>query len=78
MRLIYHPDAEAELIEAAQYYEGQVPTLGAQFLDSVDEAIRVIQKTPERWRCIGAIRAALSYTKHADRRSHGTGKLKSN
>ena len=54
MRLIYHPDAETELIEAAQYYEGQVPTLGTQFLDSVDEAIRLIQKTPERWRCIGA------------------------
>jgi hypothetical protein len=28
MRLIHHPDAESELIEAAQYYEGRVATLG--------------------------------------------------
>jgi hypothetical protein len=28
MRLIYHPDAESELIEAARYYEGRVATLG--------------------------------------------------
>jgi hypothetical protein len=30
MRLIYHPEAEAEIIEAAEFYEGQIPTLGAQ------------------------------------------------
>lgn len=32
MRLIYHPDAESELIAAAQYYERRVATLGIQFL----------------------------------------------
>jgi len=42
MRLIYHPDAEAELIEAAQFYEQQVSTLGAQFPDAVDQAVRTI------------------------------------
>jgi plasmid stabilization system protein ParE len=52
MRLIYHPDAEAELIEAAQFYEGRVLTLGAQFLDAVDRAIAVIQEAPDRWRTI--------------------------
>jgi len=44
MRLIYHPHAEAELIEAAQFYERRVPTLGAQFLDAADRAIRTIQE----------------------------------
>jgi len=52
MRLIYHPDAEAELIEAGQYYERRVATLGAQFLDDVDRAVSIILDAPERWRII--------------------------
>jgi plasmid stabilization system protein ParE len=54
MRLIYHPDAEAELIEAAQFYERRVSTLGAEFLDAVDQAVRTIIDAPERWRIIDA------------------------
>lgn len=54
MRLIHHPDAEAELVEAAQFYESRVPTLGAQFLDAADRAVRVIQEAPERWSIIEA------------------------
>ena len=54
MRLIHHPDAEAELIEAAHFYERRVPALGAQSLDAADRAIGVIQETPERWSIIEA------------------------
>ena len=54
MRLIHHPDAEAELIEAAQFYERRVPTLGAQFLDAADRAVGVILEAPERWSIIEA------------------------
>lgn len=54
MRLIYHPDAEAEVIEAVQFYERRVPTLGAQFLDAADRVIRIIQDAPERWRIVEA------------------------
>jgi plasmid stabilization system protein ParE len=54
MRLIYHPEAEAELIEAAQFYERRVPTLGAQFLDATDQAIRTIQEAPARWSVVEA------------------------
>ena len=54
MPLIYHPDAEAELIEAAQFYERRVPTLGAQLLDATDRAVRVIQEAPEQWSVIEA------------------------
>jgi toxin ParE1/3/4 len=54
MRLIYHPDAGSELMEAAQFYERRLPTLGAQFLDAVDHAVRVIQLTPTRWNVIEA------------------------
>ena len=54
MRLIYHPDAEAELIEAARFYEQRVSTLGAQFLDAADRAILAILEVPDRWRIIEA------------------------
>ena|SRR5437868_2358574 len=52
MRLTYHPDAEAELIEAAQYYERRVATLGVQFLNDADRAVSIILEAPERWRII--------------------------
>ena len=48
MRLIYHPDAEAELVEAARFYEKRMATLGARFLDAVDEAIKMMQAAPDR------------------------------
>jgi hypothetical protein len=52
MRLIHHPDAEEELIEAAQFYERRVPTLGARFLDAADAAIAAILDAPYRWSII--------------------------
>ena len=52
MRLIYHPDAEIELIEAAEFYERRVTSLGAQFLDAVDHAIGAILDAPTRWNAV--------------------------
>jgi plasmid stabilization system protein ParE len=52
MRLIYHPDAEAELIAAAQYYERRVVTLGFQFLDDADRSVSIILDAPQRWKII--------------------------
>jgi toxin ParE1/3/4 len=52
MRLIYHPDAESELIEAARYYESRVATLGVQFLNEADQAVATILEAPARWRII--------------------------
>jgi plasmid stabilization system protein ParE len=52
MRLIYHPEAETELAEAARFYERRVPTLGVQFLDAIDRALDVIHDAPERSRVI--------------------------
>jgi toxin ParE1/3/4 len=54
MRLIYHPDAEKELIEAAQYYEHGVATLGVQFLGDADRAVSIILDTPQRGRIVEA------------------------
>lgn len=48
MRLIYHPEAEAELVDAAEYYEEQLPGLGAEFLDAVDVAVDVVVSDPLR------------------------------
>jgi toxin ParE1/3/4 len=60
MTLIYHPDAEAELIEAAQFYSRRVPGLGADFLDTVDAAIEEILSSPHRWRMVeGDVRRYL-------------------
>ena len=44
MRLIYHPHARAELVEAATYYQSRLPGLGAQLHD---EANRTVFKDPE-------------------------------
>ena len=52
MRLIYHPDAETELIQAARYYESRVATLGVHFLDEADRAVAIILEAPGRWRII--------------------------
>ena len=60
MRLIYHPEAEAELIAAAQFYEGRVPTLGAEFLEAIDTGAAVILQDPRRWRAVeGEIRGYI-------------------
>lgn len=48
MRIVHHPHAEAELIEAAQFYERRVPTLGAQFLAAFDAAVSIIAAAPGR------------------------------
>jgi len=52
MRLIYHPHAENELIEAARYYQSRVPALGVQFLDEANRAVAMMLDTPRRWRII--------------------------
>lgn len=50
MRLSYHPEAEAELAEAARFYERKVPGLGARFRAEFDSAIASILEAPDRWR----------------------------
>ncbi|NLB54846.1 MAG: type II toxin-antitoxin system RelE/ParE family toxin [Lentisphaerae bacterium] len=41
--------AEAELLDAAHYYELQAKGLGGEFLDKIDAAILDIREAPERW-----------------------------
>jgi toxin ParE1/3/4 len=57
MRLIYHPEAEAELVEAAHFYEHRVPGLGEEFVKYYELAIAKVLENPDRWRiCEGDIR----------------------
>lgn len=55
----YHPAAESEVIESAEWYDGQRLGLGGEFLDEVDTAVAQIQTAPE----------AFGYL-HADVRCH--------
>ena len=46
MRVIFHPEAHAEMIEQARYYENKSNALGSDFLDAVEESTRRIQQSP--------------------------------
>lgn len=52
--MIYHPDAEAELLEAVRFYERKVPGLGDRFLREFDAAIAAVRGAPDRWRIVEA------------------------
>jgi toxin ParE1/3/4 len=49
MRLTYHEEAEAEVVEAAKFYESRVRGLGKRFLSDFDAAISTILASPNRW-----------------------------
>ena len=49
MRLTYHPEAEAELVEATAFYEARSPGLGDRFLREFDAAVAEIQASPGLW-----------------------------
>ena len=48
MRVIYHPEAEAELVDAAEYYDERLTGLGEEFLDAVDAAVGFVVSDPLR------------------------------
>ena len=42
----FHPEAEAEMIDAASWYEAQQPDLGKRFLTSIRDVINRIEVEP--------------------------------
>ena len=46
MGVILHPLAEAELIEAARFYEDQAPGLGEDFLQDFERALTQVSEMP--------------------------------
>ncbi|MEN6578650.1 MAG: type II toxin-antitoxin system RelE/ParE family toxin [Phycisphaerales bacterium] len=51
--ITFHPDADAEINEAARYYEDRSPGLGPELLSEVERALGLISRDPEAWRRIG-------------------------
>jgi len=47
MKLEFHPEAEMELTEAAEFYELQVPGLGEPFEGEVRRATDLLLRHPE-------------------------------
>ena len=43
----FHPEAEAEFIESAAHYEGEVLGLGHRFARAVREALELLLENPE-------------------------------
>jgi plasmid stabilization system protein ParE len=48
-RLVVRPVAEADITQAALWYEQRAPGLGADFLRAVDVALAEIARMPERF-----------------------------
>jgi plasmid stabilization system protein ParE len=46
MRVIVHPEAHAEMIEQARYYEVKSEGLGEDFLSAVEETTKRIEQFP--------------------------------
>ena len=60
MRLVVREAAEADLAEAARWYEQRSPGLGSEFLRAVDVTLAEITRMPERYPLVrGRARRAL-------------------
>ncbi|NJL83982.1 MAG: type II toxin-antitoxin system RelE/ParE family toxin [Chloroflexaceae bacterium] len=45
--VIFHPQAQKELADAATYYEKQQPGLGQEYLKAVENAVNLLIQYPE-------------------------------
>ncbi|MEK6657819.1 MAG: type II toxin-antitoxin system RelE/ParE family toxin [Nitrospirota bacterium] len=47
--VIFLPEAEEEMLEAARYYESQASGLGIDYLSEVERAVASISESPMTW-----------------------------
>jgi toxin ParE1/3/4 len=47
MDIEFHPEAEEEFIEAVQYYEARVSSLGSRFIDELETLAALLKERPE-------------------------------
>ena len=52
-KVTLHEEADAEVNEAAKYYEERVPGLGLLFLAVVEEAVEKVLANPEAFQLVG-------------------------
>lgn len=48
-KLVVRPEAEAEIDEAAGWYEARLPGLGTEFLRAVDAGVSALQRNPAQF-----------------------------
>ena len=48
-KLEFHPSADAELLEAEEWYAARDPALGSRFAATLAKAIDTLLDSPERW-----------------------------
>ena len=61
MRVVSHPEADAELEAAALWYQERQSGLGSDFLDEFERTLRRIVAEPERWRRIAGDNRKLNF-----------------
>jgi toxin ParE1/3/4 len=49
MRLLRHPGAEEDIIEAARWYDRQRDGLGDEFLDTLEDALIIVATRPRNF-----------------------------
>jgi hypothetical protein len=54
-RLVIEPEAELELDEAAERYEGTVPGLGLEFLSEMRHRTNDVREAPDRYPPFGGV-----------------------
>jgi len=58
--VIFLPEAEREMLEAAEYYESQASGLGVDYLSEVERTAQAISESPMGWPIVeGEIRRRL-------------------
>lgn len=62
MRYEFHPEARAEYLDAAAYYEERQIGLGVRFTIEIESAIKRVVEAPHRWQKVeGAIQRCLAH-----------------
>ena len=51
MRVVYHPAAVEDLVEASQFYDSKLAGLGTDFLDEVDRAVDEVVRESSHAKC---------------------------
>ncbi len=49
MHVVFLPEAEQEMLEAASYYQSQATRLGVDFLSEIERAVKSIEESPNTW-----------------------------
>jgi plasmid stabilization system protein ParE len=58
--VVFLPEAEQEMLEAAIYYQSQAAGLGIDYLSEVERAVRTIAESPTTWPVVeGELRRRL-------------------